>query len=802
MPDKMVAEVLRKMQKECKNLTSLRFNSKLRQTTVRALKEFKWEDVLEEWRETAPTFNRFLESASNPPKEGKKPLKPRALAHRHSKKCTMAMAGATLLRARCHTMTAPLYLNALVMRHGGAKKRCFERLVKVGVCVSSDSALQKVKDIAKTWDSKVLKWKEDVCKSKAPAQPLPGPADDMDTIAPEESLPMQITIDNLDRSVTPHTMTKKKQKRDNHWMIMLANRERVSAAHLTEHNQRFVQDVPISEIIPNKDDKQHMKEEFAELIGRVLVSQLPALSQFKDNIKSHIPHRYSSTMAKKTETIPLGLLDAEEMKSADMIKTMRYLNNKYVPYIDEEVRGETVLMPAEKVIVTGDQLTKQNCDSALSAMGIGRKGAYDKAKGIVPAIADFHCSMNTNDVIFKKYYSTASNSEKGTLFQLRNHINRRNVSTSAIGDKYTASNNFIQDVTDATIIAAALHYFGMDNIHDTPKKTPIPAMFSSDEQKQHWIDTHLGNIVETYVLTDRFEIGDPDTDEVWKAHADTLQTSSLTCRFKGCEGLKFRTHGRLKKHVVDTHNVQITHHGEPKRKSEDLENTSDGVFNYHSGFLKVALLERDFQDSIKEGDGQRTCRLWKFKMLHFKQAGRTKYSLEALKLRLDIAAVQSPSVAHRLVWNRTVNVSGIAGHNIALDLNCEHYVKYTKEVMDRLGANLEFGIAQELSRSIGEMKTIMDRFDEDCGVSPRSGRHTEASKQSDIMAMVEVLHENDVFSFQPGRLYSSFRKQSVATANPLDKMNTAQIVEWILENKEKCHLKQIYEREIAIEIDR
>ena len=62
----------------------------------------------------------------------------------------------------------------------------------------------------------------------------------------------------------------------------------------------------------------------------------------------------------------------------------------------------------------------------------------------------------------------------------------------------------------------------------------------------------------------------------------------------------------------------------------------------------------------------------------FKQAGRTKYALEALKLQLDISAMQSPSVAHRLMWNRTVNFSGMAGKNVALDLNCEHYVRYTK----------------------------------------------------------------------------------------------------------------------------
>ncbi len=88
----------------------------------------------------------------------------------------------------------------------------------------------------------------------------------------------------------------------------------------------------------------------------------------------------------------------------------------------------------------------------------------------------------------------------------------------------------------------------------------------------------------------------------------------------------------------------------------------DCVFNYHSAFLKMGLLERDFQDSMREGDGKRTSRIWKFKMLHFKEAQRHKYSLEALKLQIDIQAMQSPRVAHRMMWNRTVNVTSSVGH--------------------------------------------------------------------------------------------------------------------------------------------
>lgn len=58
----------------------------------------------------------------------------------------------------------------------------------------------------------------------------------------------------------------------------------------------------------------------------------------------------------------------------------------------------------------------------------------------------------------------------------------------------------------------------------------------------------------------------------------------------------------------------------------------DDVFDYHCGFMNMALLLRNFRDAIKEGDGNRIINCIKMFLLHFKQdgSGSTKYALEAL----------------------------------------------------------------------------------------------------------------------------------------------------------------------------
>ena len=169
---------------------------------------------------------------------------------------------------------------------------------------------------------------------------------------------------------------------------------------------------------------------------------------------------------------------------ADMIKVLGYIHDRYVPYVPTDVNGN-VMKPAVKIIITGDQLTEQKADAALRSVE-NANTLHGRLNGIVTAIADFHCSMNFTDLILKEYYKTTSNADMGTLHQLRNIINRRDVSATALGDKYRASNTFIRDVTNASIIAAAMHYFSMENTKDTPKTHPPPATFQSDLEKGNW----------------------------------------------------------------------------------------------------------------------------------------------------------------------------------------------------------------------------------------------------------------------------------------------------------------------------
>ena len=67
-----------------------------------------------------------------------------------------------------------------------------------------------------------------------------------------------------------------------------------------------------------------------------------------------------------------------------------------------------------------------------------------------------------------------------------------------------------------------------------------------------------------------------------------------------------------------------------------------------------------------------------FFLLHFKLDGRVKYAVEAINLA-EVNGSLPPEMGHQLIWNRTCNLNGGAGHSIPSDLQMEHFNLAFKE---------------------------------------------------------------------------------------------------------------------------
>ena len=87
----------------------------------------------------------------------------------------------------------------------------------------------------------------------------------------------------------------------------------------------------------------------------------------------------------------------------------------------------------------------------------------------------------------------------------------------------------------------------------------------------------------------------------------------------------------------------------------------DCIYNYRRGKLAHGLVLLEFNDAIKEGDGERIFDIYKMALLLYKVGGHYKYAYVALLYLVKIAAVLPASSAHNLKWNRFCNKHGGKG---------------------------------------------------------------------------------------------------------------------------------------------
>lgn len=202
----------------------------------------------------------------------------------------------------------------------------------------------------------------------------------------------------------------------------------------------------------------------------------------------------------------------------------------------------------------------------------------------------------------------------------------------------------------------------------------------------------------------------------------------------------------------------------------------DGVYNYARVLCHYGSLVMELLDGGREGDGERVTRCWKLFMPHFKVSGCTKYSLEALKLQMQIGIVYSPNLAHQVTWNRFVNVRGGAGNNIPCDLFNEHINKLLKYIIRNMGSNLTESALQRSARSITTLKRICERFDDQSGVPRRTTAHSTRSDSDDVTKVVDIVLKNQLLEEMGNREHRAFKEFHL---NPLHKWDVKKTEGWI-----------------------
>ena len=201
-------------------------------------------------------------------------------------------------------------------------------------------------------------------------------------------------------------------------------------------------------------------------------------------------------------------------------------------------------------------------------------------------------------MIWKWFYNQSASCDHGTLCQLKNLINYRNIKSHPKED-FRACDDFLKLAVNGHVVAAAMQVLNINSISDIPLNCECDWMLSASERSEKLNDIICDSIIKRFITL----------DVLAKSEGDKSVDGAETSNDRGMAG----------EHIEeDTEDRQQKPH-------------QDGVLQYAQDLLSVGMLYLEYQDGVKEGDGERVMRCLKYLLPLFKVSGKKKYSIEVLQ---------------------------------------------------------------------------------------------------------------------------------------------------------------------------
>ena len=99
-------------------------------------------------------------------------------------------------------------------------------------------------------------------------------------------------------------MTEHHQNPDAHFCTLMATENRVSGNHLADDQPTCsLLDMENGKCCPNQYEHKLQRDNYVQLVSRVITQELPCLRFLSEVAVNHIIHQYSSNMKQATETV-------------------------------------------------------------------------------------------------------------------------------------------------------------------------------------------------------------------------------------------------------------------------------------------------------------------------------------------------------------------------------------------------------------------------------------------------------------------------------------------------------------------
>ena len=216
--------------------------------------------------------------------------------------------------------------------------------------------------------------------------------------------------------------------------------------------------------------------------------------------------------------------------------------------------------------------------------------------------------------MFDRLYKGGSNCDGGTLLQLHNLINRRNVAKDVSG-RFNECIDFFEMVVKNHIFAAGMHFFGLKELSSEPTANRVASDVSC---KSKLLSHVIGRLVDRYVILHKHAEIQQNAPVHKPLTAKSVQRNPHAVRIQN----EHNYLSSLPSQIAIEHCYVQGIPQEKKRRhlpvwlshpfSTDTEKAPDGILDYACAVLSDGLLMLEFRDAIHQGNGERIIRCWKF----------------------------------------------------------------------------------------------------------------------------------------------------------------------------------------------
>ncbi|KAG6826101.1 hypothetical protein H0H92_001127 [Tricholoma furcatifolium] len=164
------------------------------------------------------------------------------------------------------------------------------------------------------------------------------------------------------------------------------------------------------------------------------------------------------------------------------------------------------------------------------------------------------------------------------------------------------------------------------------------------------------------------------------------------------------------------------------------------------------LLVAELVSAVSEGDFGHIEDILPDLACMFRGGGSNNYSTEILYFLHNLKEVWTPEFGNIMRDNMLVNVSGLAGHWMAIDLNIEHLIGYLKALFAAKGVYLNWERLGNLSACIGHLQMIKARVTKSLSTQYQGSTHTTSDSSALVWRIANNARENQLQDIVPNRV--------------------------------------------------